>query len=243
MSSIQNKRKSPDGIYEIHILKNEELAFFKDESDFEKYFEIIKSLKEKYCFKLVSYFITKKEARLIIKEKSEDDKRLVIKELSRRYSVYYKRKYKYESSVFKKGYKSFPLINNELIKAVVVMHNLPHKEAVRKSDEKVCSSYDEYFCKPLYIDSDVVFENIKKEDFLSYHFTLKDEETDEIKLAKEYIKKFANVKKFSDITYINKVDTYNIIKVLYYEKKLSVSAIANVLGRTRQSIYYILKCK
>lgn len=243
MNSIQNKKKSRDGIYEIHILKNAEIPFFKNESDYEKYFDIIKSLKEKYDFKLISYFISKKEARLIIKEKSDGDKFLVVKELSRRYSVYYKRKYKYEHSVFEKGYKSIPLQNDELIKAVVVMHNLTHNKDIRKSDEKVYSSYDEYFCAPLYIDTDVVFDNINKEDFLSYHYTFKNEETDEMKIAEEYIKSFTGVKKLSDIIYINKEDTYEIIKTLYHEKKLSVSAIAKVLGRTRQSIYYILKRK
>lgn len=240
---INNNKKSPDGIYEIHILKNEEITFFKDESDFYKYFEIIKSLKEKYSFKLVSYFIVQKEARIILKEKYEDDKFLIVKELSRRYSVYYKRKYNYKSSVFKKGYKSYPLISDELIKSVVAMHNLTYNADVRKYNEKMYSSYDEYFCTSLYIDTDIIFENIEKEAFLTYHFTLKDNEIDGITIAKEYIKKFAGTKEFSDITYINKDDTYEIVKTLYYEKKLSVSVIAKVFGRTRQSIYYILKYK
>jgi len=232
------RTESPDGFYKITVLKNDEIAFFRDKSDYEKIYDILKKEISARNIEIMAYAFTKNSINIIIKEELFCNVPFFIGSVLRRYAMYYKKKYSYFDKIFKKRYCLFPIKKTELAKEIVFLHNRVLKDI---SDEKdrLFSSFSDYFIKEELCATAEVFSFLDKETFYMMHFFGNTNEKNDN--WKAYICEFLGIDNYSKIKTINKCMRNSLIKNLYYEKGMSVCEICKIVSLTRQSIYSILK--
>lgn len=88
-------RIAPKGhVYHILARGNNRQDIFKDNIDFQKYFEIIEKYKERYQFKLYHYVLMRNHVHLMLESKEGGgDLAEIMKGINLSYALYYKKKY------------------------------------------------------------------------------------------------------------------------------------------------------
>lgn len=96
-----------ENVYHVLTRGNNRQNIFKDESDFEKYLELLHRYKEKYHFKLYHYVLMTNHVHLVI-EVVEKGGSLweIMKGINLAYAQHYKRKYKHTGHFWQDRYKS-----------------------------------------------------------------------------------------------------------------------------------------
>ena len=106
--------------YVYHVLTrgNNRQDVFKDESDFNKYLEILLRYKEKYHFKLYHYVLMTNHVHLVM-EPTEKGGRLseIMKGINLSYAQHYKRKYNHTGHFWQDRYKSIIISKDEYLLA------------------------------------------------------------------------------------------------------------------------------
>lgn len=239
----KTREKSADGFYAVKISRQNGENIFFDSEDYEKIWEILKNAKEKYGCSVLAYSFIENEIDMVLKT---PDISAFMKQLVFQCSKYLKNKYKIGENIFKKRYFSRALTKGEIPESVVKIHNIPVK--FHKCDENGSyefSSFSSYFGKNEFVDTDIIFETIKPDDFLTLHYTFKEEseENGEERIfnIKKSICGYLGLSDFREIKYIDKNAKKEVICALYYEKSFRAVDIAKVFGVGRQRVYTILK--
>jgi putative transposase len=102
--------KTGDGLYHIMIRSISELDLFKEDSDKEKYLELIKKYEKLLLFKVYSYCFMTNHAHFIIDCCGADISK-IMHNLNQSYALYLNRKYKRIGPVFADRFKSVPIKN------------------------------------------------------------------------------------------------------------------------------------
>jgi putative transposase len=104
--------------YVYHVLTrgNNRQDVFKDESDFNKYLEVLLRYKEKYHFKLYHYVLMTNHVHLVM-EPTEKGGRLseIMKGINLSYAQHYKRKYNHTGHFWQDRYKSIIISKDEYL--------------------------------------------------------------------------------------------------------------------------------
>jgi len=107
-----------ENIYHILTRGNNRKVTFKDESDYTRYFEILKHYKEKYRFLLYHYALMGNHVHLVLETTAKGGRLAeIMKGINLSYAQYYKKKYKHTGHFWQDRYKSIIISKDEYLLA------------------------------------------------------------------------------------------------------------------------------
>lgn len=237
----EKRKENIDAFYEVEIQKNELIPYFCDDDDFDFFINLFKKESLKRDFKIISYVFLKDSIRFIVLTENFEQISLLMANILRQYSRYYKKKYNYENSVFEKRYKLTGIKKDELSKKVLTMHNKILNSGYDEKESRY-SSFSDYFVldkEERICNTDYVYTQISKDEFYIKHYSFKSEnDYDEIK---EYICEELKTNDYRDIKNVPKRIRNDIVKSLHYNENKRVSDISGITELSRQTIYNIIK--
>ena len=183
---------------------------------------------------------------LIVKEENEPIDQ-IIKRIAGSYVYWYNWKYYRKGHLFQDRFKSEPIEDEEyLLTAIRYIHqNAVKAGIVERIDEYKYSSYNEYVRdESELIDKDLIYEMIKKADFIvfnneknddkcleleDYVFRMSDED------AKKIIKKITGCENTTELQLFNQKDRDNCLKKMK-NKGLSIRQISRLTGVSKRIV-------
>ena len=237
----EKRKENSDAFYEVKVSKNELIPYFCDNCDFDFFINLFKKESVKRNFKIISYVFFKDSIGFIIMTENFEQISLLMANILRQYSRYYKKKYSWEDSVFKKRYKLTGVKKDELPVRILKMHNSILNSGYDEKESRY-SSFSDYFVsdkEERICNTDYVYTQISKDEFYIKHYSFKSENDDDE--IKEYICEKLNTNDYRDIKTVPKRIRNNIINSLYYNENKRVSDISEITELSRQTIYNIIK--
>lgn len=237
------REKSADDFYLVKISRQNKENIFFDSEDYEKITRILKETKQKYGFFILAYSFIDVSIDILLKAENVSE---IMKQFVFRCSRYLKNKYKIEENVFKKRYFCIPVTESEILEKSIVIHNISVKN--HKCDENgnyKYSSFDSYFSKNDFVDTDFVFSKASRDEYFVFHYTFSEEvqknENERIFEMKKYVCDHFGLANFREIKYIDRKMKKEAMDFLYYEKNCRVTDIGKIFNVGRQRVYAVLK--
>lgn len=162
--------KSESGIYHIMIRGINKQPIFQDAEDNEKFIEILKICKKISGFHLFAFCLMGNHVHILLKEGAEPLE-TVFKRIGGRYVYWYNAKYQRVGHLFQDRYRSEPVETDEYFLTVIrYIHQNPVKAGlVNRCGKYAYSSYNEYFSKQTFIDTDYLFTMLSPSEYQRYH--------------------------------------------------------------------------
>src|SRR5208283_5659512 len=136
-----------ENVYHVLTRGNNRQNIFKDDSDFEKYGDLLNRYKERYSFKLYHYVLMTNHVHLVL-EVMDNGGSLseIMKGINLSYAQHYKRKYKHTGHFWQDRYKSIMISKDDYLLACgsYVELNTVRARIVNDPKEYKWSSYNVY---------------------------------------------------------------------------------------------------
>jgi len=136
-----------ENVYHVLTRGNNRQNIFKDDSDFEKYGDLLNRYKERYSFKLYHYVLMTNHVHLVL-EVMDNGGSLseIMKGINLSYAQHYKRKYKHTGHFWQDRYKSIMISKDDYLLACgsYVELNPVRARIVNDPKEYKWSSYNVY---------------------------------------------------------------------------------------------------
>lgn len=158
-----------ENVYHILTRGNNRQNIFKDDSDFEKYLELLYRYKEKYHFKLYHYVLMTNHVHLVI-EVTEKGGSLseIMKVINLSYAQHYKRKYKHIGHFWQDRYKSIIISKDNYLLACgsYVELNPVRAKIVDDPKEYKWNSYNAYAYgkKDLLVEEHPIYSDLSADE-------------------------------------------------------------------------------
>ncbi|MFA9397649.1 MAG: transposase [Clostridiaceae bacterium] len=121
-----HRKESPTGLDHIMSKGLVECTLFRDNSDKDKYLELLNKYKEINNMEIYGYCIMSTHVHLIIKSKSKINLSAFMKSVNQSYASYYNKKYNRIGPVFFDRFKNVPILTNKQTKNVsLYIHRNP----------------------------------------------------------------------------------------------------------------------
>lgn len=156
-----------DNVYHILTRGNNRQDVFKEETDFERYREILRRYKEKYKFKLYHYVLMRNHVHLVL-ETTEKGGGLseIMKGINLSYAQYYKNKYRHTGHFWQDRYKSIIISKDDYLLACgsYVELNPVRAKIVEDSKDYRWSSYNAYAYgkKDIIVNEHSIYKGLSK---------------------------------------------------------------------------------
>jgi putative transposase len=156
-----------DHVFHILTRGNNRQDVFRDEIDYEKYFEILKRYKEKYQFKLYHYVLMKNHVHLVL-ETLEEGRSLaeIMKGINLSYAQHYKKRYDHIGHFWQDRFKSILISKDQYLLACgsYVELNPVRAGLVKDPRDYQWSSYRVYGYgrKDLLVDEHPIYRELSK---------------------------------------------------------------------------------
>ncbi len=220
---------------------------FECKGNKERYLYLLKTKKEKYNIKILSYCIMDNHVHLIIHADEIKNVSNYMHDVNTEFGIYYNRKNNRVGYVFQGRYKSIPMKNiKQLITCMKYIHMNPVKaKIVKKEEEYEFSSYKWYKSKSDIIDYKVLIDIFKSID--NCIKALNSEEVKYIEKSKEKMIEQMYIFANNNGTTLEEIGKKNtLIKQLYNylnKKELHIykNEFAKQLNIQRSRLYRILK--
>jgi putative transposase len=154
-----------ENVYHVLTRGNNRQNIFKDESDFEKYLELLYRYKNKYYFKLYHYVLMTNHVHLVM-EITDKGGSLpeIMKVINLAYAQHYKRKYRHIGHFWQDRYKSIIISKDNYLLACgsYVELNPVRAKIVDDSKEYKWSSYNAYAYgkRDLLVDENPIYSGL-----------------------------------------------------------------------------------
>ncbi len=213
---------------------------FEDPQDYDKFLRVLRDCKVISEFKIFAYCLMGNHIHLLIQEINEPIE-LIIKRIATRFVYWYNIKYQRIGHLFQDRFKSEPVEDDAYFLAVLrYIHQNPIKAGLcRKIEDYQHSSFNEFFSNSNLIDSDIVFDIISKDDFItfnneqSFEMCLEIEENPLIKVtdeqAQNLIQKYSKCKNVADFQALDIKTRDKCLKKLR-DSGLSIRQISRLTG-------------
>lgn len=158
--------KSPSGIYHVIIRSNSDTYLFKDNSDKDKYLELLKKYQNLFLFKVYTYCIMTTHAHFIIDSSGADISKFM-KSINLSYAAYFNKKYNRHGHLFQDRFKS-KLITDErylLMVSAYIHNNVKDIKKYKNNIEKY-----RYSSLGIYLGIHNDTNGILSSDFILQHF-------------------------------------------------------------------------
>jgi len=243
----RGRSKSKTGIYHVMARGINRDKIFHSERDYEKYFEILKNVKEISKFNMFAYCLMSNHVHLLIKE-GEEPISQIMKRVNSRYAQWYNYKYERIGHVFQDRFKSECVDNDSYLLTVIrYIHQNPVKAKIIEKPEyykwSSCSIYYQN-CGEKFIESSVILsffnedENIARTQFRKFieepnkDQCLDDEEF--IKISDEQlrlaIEEILDGNSISTLKNMNKIERSALLKKIKKIKGATIRQISRVTG-------------
>lgn len=250
------RKKSETGVYHIMLRGNNRQHIFEDEEDHWKWVETVQHYKEMSGYEIFAYCLMGNHIHLLLKV-GEEPLEQIMRRICGRFVYWYNAKYNRIGNIFQDRYKSEPVEDDAYFLTVMrYIHQNPLKAGlVNNIEQYKWSSYNDYYAKAGWIDTDYVLNLFSSGDraearkrFGEFHKAIKEEKcldieekrkiTDEA--AKEIIKEAFHLTSTKDFKELASPLRKECIKVLREEHGLSIRQIERITGLNRG---IILKAK
>ena len=243
------RTKSESGIYHIVLRGINKQEVFHTEEDYYKFIHILSICKSISGFRLHAYCLMSNHVHILIQECNEPVS-LIMKRLGDRFVYWYNLKYDRTGPIFQGRYKSKPVDDDEYFVSVLrYIHQNPVKAGVTNNcKEYQFSSYNEYFRKNHFVDTDFAieligekeFERIHNEPCSDAHLDIRDDDavslTDEE--AKALVEKITHCKTIEEFKLYPK-DMQIVYVTELKKQRLSIRQICLLTGVSKRFIYEI----
>lgn len=245
--------------YHIIIRGINKQDIFFDDSDKEKFIDIIKKIKEEFKFELYLYVLMNNHVHLVIHDINNQMSNIMHK-VCLIYAMYFNKKYERVGHLFQNRFKSINVINkSNLFNLVKYIHNNSYKEKMSSITGYKWSSYKEYVNKKEkgITDTDFILELFDQdrdkaiERFIKYNNRDSQKEYIEIELicgnritdedAIQYIKENLKINNVLEIHKFNKTIRDSYIYRISKIKGLYKGQVARILGISERTIERIIE--
>lgn len=246
------RQKSASGIYHVVIRGADRQLLFEEESDYQKYLEILKHYKEKYSISLYAYCLMDNHIHLVlnIKLNSLED---IFRKINTCYAVWFNMKYQRTGHLQQGRYHSEPIEDERyFLTAIRYVHQNPLKAGMEKMvGESYCwNSFYEYVHQKFdLIDSKFVFSFISPSAFIEFN-KMKNEDTClEIKkkvhrfpddVARDIVLSFSKCGNCTEIANLNP-DKLRECIIFSHEKGVSIRQLNRITGKSIGAIERMVK--
>ena len=162
--------KSRSGIYHIMLRGINQQNIFEDNEDKDKFLDVLRDCKSISSYKVLGYCLMNNHVHLLMKFENEQPE-LVFKRIGGRYVYWYNMKYQRIGHLFQDRFRSEP-VNDEayLLTVLRYIHQNPVKAGICNLVENYkYSSYSEYVGRSHFVDTDLIYEIMSKEDFPEFN--------------------------------------------------------------------------
>jgi putative transposase len=158
-----------DQVFHILTRGNNRQDIFRDEIDYQQYFEILDRYKERYQFKLYHYVLMKNHVHLVLETQEEGgDLAEIMKGINLSYAQHYKRKYDHVGHFWQDRYKSILISKDQYLLACgsYVELNPVRAGLVRDPKDYRWSSYLAYGYgrKDSLVDEHSIYQELSKKE-------------------------------------------------------------------------------
>jgi putative transposase len=157
--------------YIFHILTrgNNRQDVFRDETDYQKYLEILDRYKEKHQFKIYHYVLMKNHVHLVLEPQKEGGSLAeIMKGINLSYAQYFKRRYDHIGHFWQDRFKSILISSDRYLLACgsYVELNPVRAEVVKDPKDYRWSSYRAYAFgeKDLLVDKHPIYRELSKDE-------------------------------------------------------------------------------
>ena len=163
----QARKKSENGIYHIMLRGINQQQIFEDEEDYAKFLDILKECKEISEYKVFAYCLMGNHIHLLVKEGTENLEQM-FKRICGRFVYWYNTKYRRVGHLFQDRFKSEPVDSERYFFTVLrYIHQNPVKAGIcKRVEDYIYSSYSEYICSSILVDTDYVLGFATLEEFI-----------------------------------------------------------------------------
>ena len=146
---------------------------FEDSEDYDKFISILMEYKEICEYSIYAYCLMGNHIHLLLKEGSETLEQ-VFKRICGKFVYWYNTKYQRTGHLFQDRFKSEPVDTQEYLLTVIrYIHQNPVKaEICKRVSDYAHSSYSEYLNGGYIVDTTLVLELCRLEDFVEIHKTV-----------------------------------------------------------------------
>ncbi|NLK69373.1 MAG: transposase [Clostridiaceae bacterium] len=238
------RKKSNSGIYHVMFRGVNHQIIFKDDKDYIKYLETLKTYQEKSGYTIYAYCLMSNHIHLLMKEDTED-LGLAFKRIGASYVYWYNWKYNRRGHLFQDRYRSEAVNNDSYFLTVLrYIHQNPIKAGIVENISNYrWSSYNEYLGESKICDIDYAFDMFSIERtkaiqlFKEFNFAEnKDRCLDydqNVRLtdaeANDFIKSISFVKSPTEVRYFDRKKRNEVIKACR-EKGMSLRQIERLTG-------------
>ena len=234
------RKKSDNGTYHIMLRGINKQQIFEEREDYEKFLEVLKSCKAISEFKLYAYCLMGNHIHLLIKE-GKEGLETIFKRIGGKFVYWYNVKYERVGHLFGDRFKSEPVDTDAYFLTVVrYIHRNPVKAGIcKKPKEYPYSSYNDYLNDSDFVDRDLLYAFVSKEQFEEFNAKntietcLDLEEKKFVKVTDEQaikiIHKIANCKNIAEFQHLEEKQRIKYVQKLKV-KGLSVRQISRLTG-------------
>lgn len=228
---------------------------FENNTDKEKYINILYKKLEKHNIKIIAYCVMDNHVHILTYFEDINEVSEYMRAVNTTYAIYYNKKYRKAGYVFRNRYRAEPIYNEiYLVNCIHYIHDNPIKAKMcNVLDEYKYSSYYEYKfengevikeCKARFKEINSLFINRIYEE-MEIDYTYMDYEEDkEYMDSNEVLKNFIDAKKIKiDEIKLSEAYLEEISKKLYYECGVSQKEIAKELKTNKTKISRLINRK
>lgn len=243
---------SSTGMYHIMVRGINKQEIFSSEYDYEKFKEIIFSIKERYGIELYAYCLMTNHIHLFLHEAEQGGISDFMKTVLSHYAGWYNFKYERTGHLFANRYKSLPVEDDGyfLMLAKYIHRNPVKAGVVGNMQDFRHSSYSDYINnnseniniefllnildedRELAIKQFVLFSNAKEDDDYDFENSLQNRDL----MAKIKIIKATGGLKPLEISRLPKTERNKILKSLMEEHKIQKLTLARLTGISRSTL-------
>lgn len=164
------RNQSSTNTYHIILRGNNKQQIFLDDEDHTRFLNIVSEYKKRYDFMLLAYCLMGNHIHLLIKS-DETPLSTIMKSIVVKFVYYYNVKYQRVGHLFQDRFKSEPVESETyLLQVIRYIHKNPIKAGICLGyiDYKF-SSYNEYFCKSVYADTEFLLNITSLNNFKAFH--------------------------------------------------------------------------
>jgi len=134
-----------NAFYHIYNRGNQKQNIFHEETDYEKYLQILKFYKKKFKFKLICYCLMPNHFHLLVEPKSSELLSKFMQGITQSYTLFYIKKYKKPGRLWQGRYQSRAIAKDEYFLACVnyIEANPVRANLVKSPADYKWSSYRE----------------------------------------------------------------------------------------------------
>ena len=233
------RTQSSTNVYHVILRGNNKQQIFLDDEDNTQFMKILLGYKQSCDFMLLAYCLMGNHLHLLIKN-GEQPLSSIMKKITVKFVYYYNIKYQRVGHLFQDRYKSEPVeTETYLLQVVRYIHNNPIKaELCQNFSEYAFSSYNDYFDKNIYCDTDYLLNIISLKDLKNFHNEKADDDVMDITKTVVRVSDNSAVKIINTVYKDNNItnplempkDVQIFIAGILRKKGLSVRQIARLTG-------------